>query len=82
VNLRPNAILALNGPSVQAVKQRTQVIPIVFAGGLDAVVNGYATSVARPTDNVTGFSSSITSLGGKWLELLKEAVPGIGGTCR
>jgi putative ABC transport system substrate-binding protein len=77
VNLRPNAIFAQSGPALLAVKQRTQVIPIVFVGGGDAVDNTYASSVARPTDNVTGYATYVTSLGGKWLELLREAVPGI-----
>ena len=74
VNLRPDAILAIGGPALLAVKERTQVIPIVFAGGAAA---NFASDVARPTDNVTGFANQFTSLGSKWLELLKEAVPNI-----
>ena len=77
VNLRPDAIFALGGPARLAVKQRTNVIPIVFAGGADALDNNVVSDIARPTENVTGFSSLISSLGGKWLELLKEAVPNI-----
>jgi putative ABC transport system substrate-binding protein len=77
VNLRPNAIFVFTGPAVLTVKERTQVIPIVFAGGGDAFDNNYASDVARPRDNVTGFASQVSSQGGKWLELLKEAVPNI-----
>ena len=62
---------------VDRIQQRTRVIPIVFAGGGDAVDNNFASGVARPTDNVTGFANAVTSLGSKWLELLKEAVPNI-----
>ena len=77
VKLRPDAILAAGGPAAQAVQQRTQVIPILFFGGDDAVDNNYVSSVRRPTGNMTGFPNAFTSEGGKWLELLKEAVPRI-----
>jgi putative ABC transport system substrate-binding protein len=77
VNLRPDAIFAVSGPAARAVQQRTQVIPIVFLGGDDAVDNGYVSSVARPPGNMTGFPNAFTSQGSKWLELLKEAVPRI-----
>ena len=46
----------------------------MFAGGAAA---NFASDVARPTENVTGFTGLISSLGGKWLGLLKEAVPNI-----
>jgi putative ABC transport system substrate-binding protein len=77
VNLHPDVIVPVGGPAIRAVETRTQIIPIVFGGGGDAVDNRFATSVARPVGNVTGFANVVTSLGGKWLELLKEAVPHI-----
>jgi putative ABC transport system substrate-binding protein len=76
VNLRPDLILAFGGPSTQAVQQRTSVIPIVFVAG-DPASNDLVGSIARPSGNMTGFANTFGSLGGKWLELFKEAVPGL-----
>jgi putative ABC transport system substrate-binding protein len=42
-----------------------------------AVGDGFVASLARPGGNVTGFTNTTSSLGGKWLELLREAVPGL-----
>jgi putative tryptophan/tyrosine transport system substrate-binding protein len=75
VNLRPEVIFALSGPAARAVQQRTSVIPIVFVGRGDPASIGAVRNVARPEDNVTGFANYFASLGGRWLELFKEAVP-------
>jgi putative ABC transport system substrate-binding protein len=77
VNLRPDVIFAVTGPAARALQQHTQIIPIVFLGGGDAVDNNIVNSVARPVGNTTGFANLVTSQGSKWLELLKEAVPHI-----
>jgi putative ABC transport system substrate-binding protein len=74
VNLRPDVIFALGGP-VRAVQQHTSGFPIVFVGGGDPASNGLVRNVARPEGNVTGFANNFGSLGGRWLELFKEAVP-------
>jgi putative tryptophan/tyrosine transport system substrate-binding protein len=75
VNLRPDVIFALTGPAARAVQQRTSVIPIVFVGGGDPTSDGMVRNAARPESNMTGFANVFGSLGGKWLELFKEAVP-------
>jgi putative ABC transport system substrate-binding protein len=75
VNLRPDVIFAFNRPAARAVQQRTAVIPIVFVRGDPAT--GLVGNIARPGGNMTGFASNFGSLGGKWLELFKEAVPGL-----
>jgi len=77
VNLRPDLILAITGPAARAVQQRTAVIPIVFMGGGDPASSGLVDNVARPGGNMTGIANFFGSLGGKWLELFKEAVPGL-----
>jgi putative ABC transport system substrate-binding protein len=77
VNLRPDLIFAISGPAAHAVQQRTPVIPIVFIGGGDPTSNGLVSNIARPGGNMTGFANNFPSLGGKWLELFKEAVPGL-----
>ncbi len=61
-----------------AAKQATSTLPIVFAGAADSVGSGLVTSLARPGGNVTGLDSLSTELVGKRVELLTQAVPGIG----
>jgi putative tryptophan/tyrosine transport system substrate-binding protein len=59
------------------VQAQTKTIPIVFTAGTDPVSNGLLQNIARPEGNTTGFTNSVDSLSGKWLELLKEAAPHI-----
>ena len=75
VSLRPDVIFAMSGPVARAVQQHTQVIPIVFVGGGDPTSSGMVRNIARPEGNMTGFANIFGSLGGRWLELFKEAVP-------
>jgi len=75
VGLNPDVILASAGQSVAALQPFTQSVPIVFASVIDPVGAGYVASVARPGGNTTGFTSFEYSIGGKWLELLKQIAP-------
>lgn len=77
VGLKVDIIVVAGGPIwVRAAKNATKTIPIVMLGaGLDPVAAGYVESLARPGGNVTGLTSLSRELGGKRLELLKEAVP-------
>ena len=60
-----------------AAKRATTTIPIVFGTVGNPVADGLVTSLARPGGNVTGLSTLTTELIGKYMELLKQAVPGL-----
>ena len=69
-------VVAAGDAWIRAAKNATRTIPIVMAGqGSDPVGAGFVESLARPGGNVTGLTALNTELGGKRLELLKEAVP-------
>jgi putative ABC transport system substrate-binding protein len=80
VALKVDVIVTEAGTTVVplAAKQATRTLPIVFASAADPVGSGLVTSLARPGGNVTGLSSLSAELVGKRLELLTQAVPGVG----
>jgi hypothetical protein len=57
--------------------QATRTVPVVFPVVGDPVGAGYVDSLARPGGNATGFMNIEFSMGGKWLELLKEIAPNV-----
>jgi len=77
VHLKVDIILAAGANvTIRAAKNATKTIPIVMMGqGSDPVEAGFVESLARPGSNVTGLTNLTVELGGKRLELLKEAVP-------
>jgi len=77
VRLKVDVIVTVATPPTVAAKQATAVIPIVFAAASDPVGTGLVVSLARPGGNVTGLANQISDTGGKKLELLREAVPGL-----
>src|SRR5262245_23997010 len=77
VALAPDVIPAFGTSTVRPLLQATRTIPIVFPVASDPVGGGYVDSLARPGGNVTGFMTTEYTVGGKWLELLKEVAPGL-----
>jgi putative ABC transport system substrate-binding protein len=76
VSLKVDLIVAAGGTTTQAARNATKTIPIVMWGaGVDPVEAGFVESLAHPGGNVTGLTLLSGELGGKRLELLKEAVP-------
>jgi putative ABC transport system substrate-binding protein len=75
VNLNPEAILAASTINLAALRRATQSLPIVFLQVSDPLMQGFVTSMTRPGGNITGFSAFEFSIGGKWIELLKELAP-------
>jgi len=75
VQLKVDVILAGGTPGTEAAKNATKTIPIVMGNVTDPVGTGLVASLAHPGGNVTGLSNLGSDLGGKQLELLKEAFP-------
>jgi putative ABC transport system substrate-binding protein len=77
VALAPDVIVVSGSSALAAAHQATLRIPIVFTTVADPVGAGYVESLAQPGGNVTGFMLFEYGISGKWLELLKQLVPGM-----
>jgi ABC-type uncharacterized transport system substrate-binding protein len=77
IELRPDVVLAAGAPAAIALREHTLSIPIVFVQVVDPVSAGFVTNLARPEGNITGFTNFEFSVGGKWLQLLKECAPSV-----
>src|SRR5205814_577132 len=73
----PDVVLAHGASTIGPLLQATRTVPIVFPVVGDPVAAGFVDSLARPGGNATGFMTFEYSLSGKWLELLKQIVPGM-----
>jgi ABC-type uncharacterized transport system substrate-binding protein len=75
VHMNVDVIFAPSSTQVEAARQATKTIPIVFGNHADPVGVGHVASLARPGGNITGLSVLLTDLVVKQLEILKEVVP-------
>jgi putative tryptophan/tyrosine transport system substrate-binding protein len=73
--LQPDLIVTESTPAAGAMLEETRTIPVVFTLVADPVGSGFVASLSRPGGNATGFTPIVSSLGGKWVELLKEIAP-------
>jgi putative ABC transport system substrate-binding protein len=71
----PDVAVAFSNPALAMLKPLAGNIPVVFVGVGDPVGSRFVASLARPAGNITGFASHAPSMGGKWLEVLKETAP-------
>src|SRR5262245_8789086 len=71
----PEVILTDSTPATAALQQATRSIPIVFVNAQNPVGSGFVASIARPGSNITGFVAFEPTMGGKWLEIIKEVAP-------
>ena len=75
VAMAPDVLVAPTSSTLAALERATRKIPIVFMGVIDPVGAGFVSSLAQPGGNATGFIAFEYTIGGKWLELLKESAP-------
>jgi ABC-type uncharacterized transport system substrate-binding protein len=77
VALAPDVLVGQTTPVIRVLRQATSSIPIVAAAVNDPVEQGFVSSLAHPGGNITGFLFIDFQMVGKWLEMLKEAAPGV-----
>jgi len=73
----PDVAVTFTNLALEVMKPIAGSVPIVFIGVGDPVGSGFVSSFAHPGGNITGFASHDPSMGGKWLEVLKETAPNI-----
>src|SRR5258708_38349984 len=77
VGLQPDLLVGHTTQPIAALQRETKTIPIVFLTVSDPVGSGFVANFSRPGGNITGFVNIEASLGGKWIEVLKDIVPGV-----
>jgi putative tryptophan/tyrosine transport system substrate-binding protein len=75
MGLKPDLIVSNTNLVTAILQSEVRMVPLLFIGVGDPIGSGFVTNVARPTGNVTGFANWDASIGGKWLETLKEIAP-------
>jgi ABC-type uncharacterized transport system substrate-binding protein len=75
VSLSPDVIVVHSNAFLSSLREVNRGIPTVFVQVADPVGGGFVDNLARPGGGITGFSSLNSEIGGKWIELLKQAAP-------
>jgi putative ABC transport system substrate-binding protein len=76
VALQPDVIVAASSIIASTLLRETRTIPVVFVTASDPIGDGFVASLVQPSGNATGFTGNLSSLCGKWVELLQEIAPG------
>jgi putative ABC transport system substrate-binding protein len=77
LKMAPDVVLTAGLAATMALHKRTQTVPVVFARVSDPVSRGLIARIEKPGGNITGFSNFELTMGGKWLEVLKEIAPNV-----
>ena len=77
LSLSPDLVVSNSNLVTAILKSEAGDVPLVFVSVSDPIGSGFVTNLARPTGSVTGFANFDASMGGKWLETLKEIAPQI-----
>jgi putative tryptophan/tyrosine transport system substrate-binding protein len=77
VRSAPAVIVVSGSGMAEALKLESGTVPVVFVAATDPAASGLVDSMDRPGANLTGFTNYEFSIGGKWLSMLKEAVPAV-----
>jgi len=77
VGKSPDILFATSTPTLAVLRPETASIPIVFVQVSDPIGDGFVASFAKPGGNITGLTNFEPSMGGKWLEILKEIAPSV-----
>jgi len=77
IGLTPDVILAASTTNLTVIQQATNSVPVVFVQVSDPVEQGFVANITKPGGNLTGFSMYDFSVGGKWVDLLKEIAPSL-----
>lgn len=77
IHLAPDVILSSSTTNLVALLGVAQTIPIVFVEVADPVAQGFVPSVEHPGGNLTGFTAFRVSMGGQWIDLLKQVAPNV-----
>jgi putative ABC transport system substrate-binding protein len=75
IGTAPDVAVADSTPAALALQRESRTTPIIFIQAGNPVDSGLVANLARPGGNLTGFTNYVPSMGGKWLELLKEVAP-------
>jgi putative tryptophan/tyrosine transport system substrate-binding protein len=75
IETAPDVAVADSTPATLALQRESRTTPIIFIQAGNPVGSGLVANLARPGGNLTGFTNYVPSMGGKWLELLKEIAP-------
>jgi putative tryptophan/tyrosine transport system substrate-binding protein len=75
MHLAPDVILSSSTTNLVALLRVNQTIPIVFVEVADPVAQGFVPTVEHPGGNLTGFTAFRVSMGGQWIDLLKQVAP-------
>ena len=75
MGLNPNLMVSYTNLATAILQAEVRTVPLLFISVGDPIGSGFVTNIARPTGNVTGFANWEPSIGGKWLEVLREISP-------